>query len=166
MHRLTARCQEWVFSDYTVFLIKSSVCSVLFSVSQLCPILCNPMAPSVHRDSPGKNTRSGLQCPSLGDLPNPGIEPRSPSLQANSLPSEPPGKARIVFKALGPFHYLIFLSTRSLISCFIEIFSLDSFLPLRLLSSKDRKDDIYIFTVYVLGPIRLLRTRQEYLKSK
>ena len=29
---------------------------------------------------------------SPGDLPNPGIEPRSPALQADSLPSEPPGK--------------------------------------------------------------------------
>ena len=34
---------------------------------------------------------SGLLCPPLGDLPNPGIEPRSPTLQADSLPSEPPG---------------------------------------------------------------------------
>ena len=31
---------------------------------------------------------SGLPCPSPGDLPNPGIEPRSPALQADSLPSE------------------------------------------------------------------------------
>ena len=38
---------------------------------------------------------SGLPCPPSGDLPNPGIEPRSPTLQADSLPSEPPGKARI-----------------------------------------------------------------------
>ena len=30
--------------------------------------------------------------PSPGDLPNPGIEPRSPALEADSLPSEPPGK--------------------------------------------------------------------------
>ena len=30
--------------------------------------------------------------PSPGDLPNPGIEPRSPALQADALPSEPPGK--------------------------------------------------------------------------
>ena len=29
--------------------------------------------------------------PPPGDLPNPGTEPRSPTLQANSLPSEPPG---------------------------------------------------------------------------
>ena len=30
--------------------------------------------------------------PSPGDLPDPGIEPRSPAWQADSLPSEPPGK--------------------------------------------------------------------------
>ena len=35
---------------------------------------------------------SGLPFPSPGDLPNPGIEPGSPSLQADALPSEPPGK--------------------------------------------------------------------------
>ena len=34
---------------------------------------------------------SGLPFPSPGDLPNGGIEPRSPALQADSLPSEPPG---------------------------------------------------------------------------
>ena len=33
---------------------------------------------------------SGLPCPPLGDLPNPGIKPRSPTLQADSLPFEPP----------------------------------------------------------------------------
>ena len=35
---------------------------------------------------------SGLPFPSPGDLPNPGIKPGSPSLQADALPSEPPGK--------------------------------------------------------------------------
>ena len=35
---------------------------------------------------------SGLPFPSPGDLPNPGIEPRSPTLQADALTSEPPGK--------------------------------------------------------------------------
>ena len=35
---------------------------------------------------------SGLLCPHPGYLPNPGIKPRSPALQADSLPSEPPGK--------------------------------------------------------------------------
>ena len=43
-------------------------------------------------DSPGKNT--GVSCHSLspGNPPNPGIKPKSPALQADFLPSEPPGK--------------------------------------------------------------------------
>ena len=36
---------------------------------------------------------SGLPFPSPRDLPDPGIEPRSPALQADTLPSEPPGKS-------------------------------------------------------------------------
>ena len=35
---------------------------------------------------------SGLPCPPPRDLPNPGIEPRSPTLKADSLPSDPLGK--------------------------------------------------------------------------
>ena len=35
---------------------------------------------------------SGLPCPPPGDLPNPEIEPRSPALQVDSVPSEPPWK--------------------------------------------------------------------------
>ena len=35
---------------------------------------------------------SGLPFPSPEDLPEPGFEPRSPALQADALPSEPPGK--------------------------------------------------------------------------
>ena len=35
---------------------------------------------------------SGYLFPSPGDLPNPEIKPRSPALQAESLPSEPPEK--------------------------------------------------------------------------
>ena len=35
---------------------------------------------------------SGWPFPSRGDLPDPGIEPGSPALQADSLPAEPPGK--------------------------------------------------------------------------
>ena len=36
--------------------------------------------------------RNGQPFPSPGDLPNPGIEPRSPALQADSLPAEPQEK--------------------------------------------------------------------------
>ena len=35
---------------------------------------------------------SGLPFPSPGDLPDPGIKPRSPALRAEALTSEPPGK--------------------------------------------------------------------------
>ena len=35
---------------------------------------------------------SGFPCPPPGDLPNPGIKPSSPTLQADSLPTEPPTK--------------------------------------------------------------------------
>ena len=35
---------------------------------------------------------SGLPFPSPGDLPDPGIEPRSPALQEDAFPSEPPRK--------------------------------------------------------------------------
>ena len=37
---------------------------------------------------------SGLPCPPPGDLPNPEIEPRSPTLQVDSLLFEPPGKPK------------------------------------------------------------------------
>ena len=40
-----------------------------------------------------QDTGVGLPCPPPGDLPNPGIEPRSPALQVDSLTSEPPGGA-------------------------------------------------------------------------
>ena len=38
---------------------------------------------------------SGLPCPPPGNLPNPGIEPGSPALQADSLPAELPGKPNL-----------------------------------------------------------------------
>ena len=50
---------------------------------------------------------SGQPFPPPGDLPNPGIEPRSPALQADSLPAEPQGKsccdsAQALFSAAWP----------------------------------------------------------------
>ena len=41
---------------------------------------------------------SGLQFPSQGDLPDTGIGPRSPTLQADSLPYEPPGNPKYVWQ--------------------------------------------------------------------
>ena len=58
----------------------------------LCdPVDCSPEAPLSIR-FPRQEYWSGLPFPSPGDLPNPGIKTKSPGLQANSLPTEPPGK--------------------------------------------------------------------------
>ena len=76
-----------------IYVYVNSVCVL---VTRLCPALCDPMdcSPSgcsVHGILQVTNW-SGLPFPSRGDLPNPGIEPRPPALQTDSLPSEPPGK--------------------------------------------------------------------------
>jgi len=51
---------------------------------------------------------SGLPFPPPGDLPDPGIKPRSPALQADSLPSEPPGKPFCVVKGYTEHSYSLF----------------------------------------------------------
>ena len=62
----------------------------LQSCLTLCsPTDCSPPGSPVHGDSPDKNTGVGCHA-----LPQGSSEPRSPALQANSLPSEPPGKPR------------------------------------------------------------------------
>ena len=43
---------------------------------------------------------SGLPFPSLGDLPNPRIEPRFPALQADSLPAKPQGKSAFKWETI------------------------------------------------------------------
>ena len=74
--------------------------SVKVLVAQLCLTLCDPMDCSAHQaplsmEFSRKEFWSGLPFPFPGDLPNPGIEPRSPALPADSLLSEPPGKLRM-----------------------------------------------------------------------
>ena len=63
---------------------------VKVKVTQLYPTLCDPMdyTESTEFSSPGY--WSGQPFPSPGDLPNPGIEPRFPALQVDSLPAELP----------------------------------------------------------------------------
>ena len=61
-------------------------------VAKSCPTLATPW--TVARQAPlsmgfsRQEYQSGLPCPSPGDLPHPGTEPRSPALQAVSLPTE------------------------------------------------------------------------------
>ena len=62
-------------------------------VTQLCPTLCDSWTiESMEFSKP--EYESGQLFLSPGDLPNSGIESRSPSLQADSLPAEPPGKPK------------------------------------------------------------------------
>ena len=67
-------------------------------VAQSCLTLCDPMEVTAAYHTPlsmgfsRQEYRSGLPFPSPGDLPNPGIEPGSPALEADALTSEPPGK--------------------------------------------------------------------------
>ena len=69
-------------------------------VAQLCLTLCDPMEYSwpgfCPWNSPGKNTEGSNSFLSLGDLPNPGIKPRSPALQAVSLYLSPHGLLHII----------------------------------------------------------------------
>ena len=64
---------------------------------QLCSILCESVT-IVHQvplsmEFSRQEYWTGWPFPSPGDLPNLGIEPESLALQADSLPSEPPGKS-------------------------------------------------------------------------
>ena len=61
------------------------------------PMDCSPPGFSVHGLS-RQECWSGLPFPSPGDLPNPGMEPRSPALQADSLPTELQVK---------PYHFIL-----------------------------------------------------------
>ena len=66
---------------------------VTLSCLTLCNRLdCSLLGSFVLEFSRQEEYWSRLPFPSPGDLPNPGIKSRSPALQADSLPSEPPGK--------------------------------------------------------------------------
>ena len=94
IHCIIDKAREFQENIYLCFIdyakafdyVKSS------SVTQSCLTICDPMdcSPSDSSDHgfPRLEYWSGLPFPSPGDLPNPGIEPRSPALQADSLPTE------------------------------------------------------------------------------
>ena len=64
-------------------------------VIQSCLTLCNPLDYTAHGILQARILEwVPFHSLSPGDLPNPGIEPRSPTLQADSLPAEPPMKPR------------------------------------------------------------------------
>ena len=93
-HYLADWCMTWILF----------CCLVAKSWTILCsPMDCSPSGSSVHgilqpmdcsqqEFFSKQEYQSGLPFPSPGYLPNPGIKPRSPALQVDSLPIEPPRK--------------------------------------------------------------------------
>ena len=87
-------CQPLSFLNQIYFKLKKYThIYYIVKVAQSCPTLCDPMTiESMEFSRP--EYWSGQPFPSPGDLPNPGIEPRSPALQVDSLPAEPQGKPK------------------------------------------------------------------------
>ena len=78
-----------------IVLLKNQKLKAETKVTQSCPTLCDPMdcnlqGSSIHGIFQAR-VLEWVAFPSPGDLPDPGIEPRSPALQADTLPSELPG---------------------------------------------------------------------------
>ena len=82
-------------------------------VAQSCltpcdPMDCNPAGPSVHGDSPDKNTGVGCHALFQGVFPTQGLNQGSPALQADSLPSEPLGNHQVL---------VVFIEACGIFSC-------------------------------------------------
>ena len=97
MHAHTCTCRSpWtqIIKARTWGAISYVLCLVTQSRPNLCnPMDCSPSVPSVHGDSPGKNT--GVGCPSPGIFAIQVLNPRCLCLlhwQASSLPIITPGK--------------------------------------------------------------------------
>ena len=84
--------KSYMEESYSTTTYSYSMCCVLSLVTQKCSTLCNPMDCSPPWGFSREEYYSRLPCPPPGDLPNPGIKPRCPALQVDSLPSEPLGK--------------------------------------------------------------------------
>ena len=70
----------------TIYVLAAQSCLILYD-----PVDCS-YQPPLSMEFSRQESWSGQPFPSPGDLPNPGIKPRSPALEADCLPSEPPGK--------------------------------------------------------------------------
>ena len=100
---------------------------------------------SVHGDFPGKNT-GVVAMPSHRDLPNPGIKIRSPTLQADSLPSGPSGKSKntgVGSLSLLQGNFPTQESNRELGSPVLQAYSLPAELPGKpYLQNRNRSTDL------------------------
>ena len=70
-------------------------------VTKSCPSLATPWTverqPPLSTGFPSQEYKSGLPFPSPRDLLNPGMEPQSPELHADSLPTDPPGNNIVLY---------------------------------------------------------------------
>ena len=84
-----------IFFFFFIWTVREAQ-QIYSEVAQSCPTLCDPW--TIAHQAPlsmgfsRQEYWSGLPLPSPGDLPDPGIEPRSPTLQADALTSALPGK--------------------------------------------------------------------------
>ena len=97
---------ENVVNKYTSFRIPQKEEAYSFWRHSTCLVKCESESHSVMSDSlwphglynpwnsPGQKTGVGSLSLLQGHFPNPGIEPRSPALQADSLPAEPQGESK------------------------------------------------------------------------
>ena len=84
--------QSLLTLDFFFFNRRYSVCAVLSHIRLFAILWTEACQAPPSMGFSRLEYWSGLPCSPPGDLPNPGTEPRSPALEANSLPSEPPGK--------------------------------------------------------------------------
>ena len=127
--------EDYVLNTSTFIPPRYQTCCCCL-VTQSCPILCDPkycspQGSSVHGNSPGKSTGVGCHAPP-GDLPNSGIEPRSPMSQVDSLPSDPPEKLmefivlhkrRCMYHTYSHVLYIYYITTYTMIYIYIYILS-------------------------------------------
>ena len=83
---------------------KQLICSHPITINNVTeiqsrPTLCDPMDYQVHGILQARILEVSSHSLLQGNLPNSGIEPRSPTLQADSLPAEPPRKASFILDA-------------------------------------------------------------------
>ena len=103
---------------YTRYYVRCVIFIIFFSVSpcvscSVIPLFATPW--TIAHQGPlsmkffGLEYWSGLPFPSPEDLPDPGMKPRSPALQADALPSEPPGK----LSHYSPLHFGVLCDHRA-----------------------------------------------------
>ena len=102
VYNLTNIHCKYSYSLRTSCSPRTSLEKVEVLVAQSCPTLCNPLDCSLPDfSSMGFSRReywSGLPCPLPGHLPDPGIEPWSPTLHVDCLLSDLPGKPQFKYK--------------------------------------------------------------------